>query len=176
MLAEWASAPPWRTLRARWNGALTHAKAMLAAAAHGDMHCVHGTSLGMENIVRTVHKLRQLSLDPEKRKVSAEAALRECLVAPPVVLRACDDVVGPPFLDDPLGPRTLIVFLVARAFARSGDLDDAFLADSWSACPARSAIQEMLGIAWRSAHHHDAEVERLLSIHSWSRLWHRAVS
>jgi hypothetical protein len=176
LLSGWASAPPWRTIRDRLNGKLAHAKAVLATAAGGDVHCVHGTSIGMENVAKTVRKLRKASASPEKLKASPDDILRECLVAPPLLLRGCDDVVGAPFLEHPLTPRTLIVFLVARAFAKSGDLDIAFLSDSWSACPARRVIPEMLRAAWRTAHHHDAEVERLLSINSWSRLWHRAVS
>jgi hypothetical protein len=176
LLAGWASAPPWRTMRDRWSGRLAQAKAVLATAADGDVHCVHGTSIGMENLAKTVRKLRKASSNPEKLGASPDEILRECLVAPPLVLRACDGVVGAPFLDHPLTPRTLIVFLVARAFAKSGDLDVPFLSDSWSACPARRVIPEMLSAAWKAAHHHDAEVERLLSINSWSRLWHRGVS
>jgi hypothetical protein len=176
LLAGWASAPPWRTIADRLSGKLAYAKAVLATAAGNDPHCVHGTSIGMENVARTVRKLRKASLRVDKQQTSPEDILRECLVAPSMVLRGCDDVVGAPFLEHPLTQRSLIVFLVARAFAASGDVDVAFLSDSWSACPARRVIPEMLRTAWRNAHHHDAEVRRLLSINSWSRLWHRAVS
>jgi hypothetical protein len=176
LLAGWASAPPWRTIADRLNGNLAYAKAVLATAAGNDPHCVHGTSIGMENVARTVRKLLKASLRFDKQQTSPDDIVRECLVAPAMVLRGCDEVVGAPFLDHPLTQRSLIVFLVARAFAASGDLDVAFLSDSWSACPARRVIPEMLCTAWRTAHHHDAEVKRLRSINSWSRLWHRAVS
>jgi hypothetical protein len=176
LLAGWASAPPWRTITDRLSGKLAYAKAVLAAAAGNDPHCVHGTSIGMENVARTVCKLRKASLQVDRQTTAPADIVRECLVAPKLVLRGCDDVVGAPFLGHPLTQRSLIVFLVARAFAASGDIDVAFLADSWSACPARRVIPEMLCTAWRTAHHHDPEVKRLLSINSWSRLWHRAVS
>jgi hypothetical protein len=91
-------------------------------------------------------------------------------------LRGCSDVVVAPFLDRPLTPQSLVVFLVARAYATSGDLDVAFSSNTWSACPARHVIPDMLRVVWRAAHHDEAEVKRLLSINSWSRLWHRAVS
>jgi hypothetical protein len=176
LLAGWASAPPWRTIKDRLDGTLARAKAVLATAAGNDLHCVHGTSIGMENVARTIRKLRKASLHPEKQQILPDDILRECLVAPPLVLRGCDDVVGAPFLDHPLTQRSLIVFLVARAFAASGDIDIAFLSDSWSACPARRVVPEMLRTAWRTAHHHPAEVDHLPSVNNWSRLWHRAVS
>jgi hypothetical protein len=176
LIADWASAPPWRTIRDRWSGKLARAKSLLATAAGHDPHCVHATSIGMENVARTVRKMRKLSADPDKQRATADEILRECLAAPPAVLRGCDAVVGAPFLDTPLTPRSLIVFLVARAYAASGDLDVAFLSDSWGACPARRVIPEMLRIAWRTAHRRDSEVQRLLSINGWSRLWNRAVS
>jgi hypothetical protein len=176
LIAGWASAPPWRTIRDRWSGKLAQAQSVLATAAGNDRHCVHGTSIGMENVARTVRKMRNVSANPDKKPASSDEMLRECLVAPPAVLRGCDAVVGAPFLDTPLTPRSLIVLLVARAYAATGDLDVAFLSDSWSACPARRVIPEMLRIAWRTAHRRDSEVERLLSVNNWSRLWHRAVS
>jgi hypothetical protein len=176
LFAGWASAPPWRTIADRVSGKLAYAKAVLATAAGDDPHCVHATSIGMENVARTVRKLRKASLRSDTQQASPDDILRECLVAPAMVLRGCDDVVGAPFLGHPLTQRSLIVFLVARAFAATGDIDVAFLSDSWSACPARRVIPEMLRTAWRTAHHHDAEVKHLLSINSWSRLWHRAVS
>lgn len=152
LIAQWPSAPPWRALRDRLTGKLARAKSVLAAAAGSDPHCIHGTSIGMENVVRTLRKLRKASANPQTQGATPDEILRECMAAPPAVLRGCDAVVGASFLDTPLTPQSLIVFLVARAFDATGDLDVAFLSDSWSACPARRVIPEMLRNAWRTAH------------------------
>jgi hypothetical protein len=177
MLAGWASAPPWQTWKDRVTGRLTRAKSLLLAAAEGDLHCVHATSIGMENVTRTVRKLRKAARQSDKQMLTPDEILRECLVAPPAVLRGCSEQLSVPFLDQPLTKRSLIVFLVARAYSISGDLDVAFLSDSWSACPARRVVPEMLRAVWHAAHHDEAEAKRLIStINSWSRLWHRAVS
>lgn len=151
LLAGWAGAPPWRTLIDRWSGRLTEAKTVLARAADGDLHCVHGTSIGAENIVRTVAAMRELAQDSAQASAPADVALRECLVSPPAVLRGCTHELQVPFLDRPLSERTLVVFLVARSFRDSGALSAAFLADSWSRCPAHQVIPEMLRSVWTSA-------------------------
>ena len=65
----------------------------------------------------------------------------------------------------------LIVFLVAKSFATSGDLDDAFLGESWSACPARDVIPEMLRAVWYAAHREETKDEVVLEkINTWSRI------
>lgn len=177
LLAGWASAPPWRTWKDRVSGRLARAKEVVDTAAEGDLHCVHGTSIGMENVARTVRKLRKAAQDPAKQKLPPDDALRECLTAPPAVLRGCAREIAAPFLDQPLTELSIVVFLVARAFQTSGDFDVAFLADGWSRCPAHRVIPEMLRSVWYTAHQEEPEERRLLStINTWSRLWHRAVS
>jgi hypothetical protein len=177
LLAGWPSTPPWRSIADRANGRLARAKEAIAAAAEADLHAIHGTTIGMENIARTVRKLRKAAQNPAKQTLSPDDVLRECLSAPPAVLRGCKREIIAPFLDRPLGPETLVVFLVARAFALSGDLDVAFLADGWSRCPAHRVIPEMLRSVWHAAHHDELNDKPLLStINDWSRRWQRAVS
>jgi hypothetical protein len=177
LVASWPSAPPWRTLRDRMSGRLAQAKQLLATAAEGDLHCIHGTSIGMENVARSVRKLRRAAQQADKKTLSPDDILRHCLVAPPAVVRGCRAEVQPPFLTHPITRQTVIVFLVARAYAASGDLDVAFLSDGWSACPARRVIPEMLRAVWHAAHHDEADDKRLLTtINNWSRIWNRAVS
>jgi hypothetical protein len=177
LLASWPSAPPWRTWRDRMNGRLAQAKSLLAEAAEGDLHCIHATSIGMENVARSVRRLRKAAQQANKQTLSPDDILRDCLVAPPAVVRGCSGEVHAPFLAQPLTKQTVVVFLVARAYAISGDLDVAFLSDGWSGCPAHRVIPEMLRAVWHSAHHDEADDKRLLStINNWSRLWSRAVS
>lgn len=177
LLANWPAAPPWRTWRDRVNGTLERSKSELAAAAEGSLHCVHGTSIGMENVARSVRKLRKAAQSPDKQQLSPDDILRKCVAAPRAVLRTCTAEVQAPFVKNPLTERTVIVFLVARAYATSGDLDVAFLGESWSACPARGAISEMLRAVWHAAHHDETEHKRLFAkINVWSRVFSRAVS
>lgn len=173
LLAGWASAPPWRTLFAKLSGKLDRAKDLLSEAAEGDPHIIHATSIGMENIAKTVRKLRRAAYDPEKQRVSPDDIVRECLVAPPAVLRSCTEQVTVPFLADPLDQRSLIVFLVAKAYESSGDLDVAFLGDQWSACPARRVVPEMLRGAWHAANHDEPKKKDdsvFEKINGWGRL------
>jgi hypothetical protein len=177
LLASWASAPPWRTFFDRTSGKLDRAKATISAAAEGDLHCVHATSIGMENIAKTVRKLRRAAKDPIRQKLTPDDIVRQCLTAPPAVLRGCAREISVPFLSEPLTARSVIVFLVAHAYARSGDLDVAFLGDHWSACPARQVVPEMLRTVWHAAHHDEpANGNLFATINTWTRRWQRAVS
>ena len=110
-------------------------------------------------------------------RAAPDEILRSCLVAPPAVLRSVRTQVSAPFLDRPLTARTLVIFLVARAYARSGDLDVAFLSGSWSACPARGVVPEMLRAVWHAAHHDELERARPDDgAHGFRRLIARALS
>jgi hypothetical protein len=155
---------------------LDRAKELLSQAAEGDPHVIHATSIGMENIAKSVRNLRRAAHHPEQQQLSPDEILRECLAAPPAVLRGCTQEITVPFLSEPLSPRSLIVFLVAKAYAKSGDLDVAFLGDQWSACPARRVVPEMLRGAWHAANHDEPakKVDSVFEkINGWSRLWNR---
>jgi len=175
-LAGWPTTLPLRAFRDRVSGRLDHAKDLVAGAASDDLHCIHGTSIGMENVARSVRRLRRAAHSSD-RTLSPDEILRHCLRAPPAVLRGCTAEVTTPFLDRPLTPHTLIVLLVARAYQSSGDLDVAFLSDGWSRCPAHEVVPEMLRALWHSAHHDERTPQRLFAkINDWSRQVGRAVS
>jgi hypothetical protein len=176
LLAGWASAPPWRSVFDKLTGRLERAKELLWQNAGADAHAVHGTSVGMENIAKSVRNLRRAARQANKQKLSPDDILRECLAAPPAILRSCTQDVSVPFLDQPLTQRSLIVFLLAKAYASSGDLDVAFLGDQWSACPARRVVPEMLRAAWHTANHDEPKDESVLAkINGWGRLFNRGV-
>jgi hypothetical protein len=171
LLANWPTTSPLRAYLDRKQGRLSEAKKVISNVADDDLHCVHATSIGMENITRSLHKLRHAALLGIKRHVSPDEILRECLHAPPAVLRGCAGELSVPFLSQPLTKRTLIVFLVARSYRQSGDLDDAFLGGSWSACPAREVIPEMLRGVWHAAHDDQKTGDKTLlaKINNWGR-------
>jgi hypothetical protein len=176
LLATWPSELPWQAWFARLSGRLGNAKVAISTAAHGDLYCVHATSIGMENVARSVRKLRMTALDPRKKELSPDQAVRECLAAPPAVLRGCSRSIEAPFLERPLTERTLLVFLVAQSFARTGDLDDAFLAESWSRCPAHEVVPEMLRAVWYAAQEEPKQEPIKAKVNGWGTLFQRAVS
>jgi hypothetical protein len=104
-------------------------------------------SIGTENIAKSVHNLRSATEHPRSGALTPSALLRACLVAPPAVLRGCTQRLAVPFLARPLTERSVVVFLVAKSFAHTGDVNAAFLGDSWSACPARGVIPQLLNAA-----------------------------
>lgn len=177
LLAEWPSTPPLQAWLDRVSGRLDNAKAAVATAANGNVHCIHGTSIGMENVARSVRKLRKLALNPIKKGLSPDNAVRECLTAPPAVVRGCSATIEAPFLESSLTTRTLVVFMVAESFSRSGDLDDAFLAESWSRCPAHEVVPEMLRAVWHAAHSDDIKADPIKAkINGLGTLFQRAVA
>lgn len=170
MLAEWPVTLPLRAFIQKHTGKLDTAKKTLSDVADNDIHCIHATSIGMNNLVRTVRKMRGAAHAIGATKLSPDEVLRTCLTVPPAVLRGCSAEIDAPFLSKPLSSKTLIVFLVAKSFATSGDLDDAFLGEQWSACPARDVIPEMLRAVWYAAHREETSEEVVLEkINTWSR-------
>lgn len=157
LLADWVTSPPWKTLFLHLTGRLAEAKREVFEAARGDSYCVHATTIGMRHITEAVQNLRRAALRPDKRRLAPDEILRECLVVPPALVRTCTANVDVPFLDQPLTSKSLVIFLTASAYKESGDDDVAFLAEGWSACPARDVVPEMLRAVWHAAHHDEAD-------------------
>jgi hypothetical protein len=171
LLAEWPATLPLRAFLHKRSGKLDAAKKTVSNVADGDLHCIHATSIGMNNLARTIRKLRGAAHAIGATKLTPDEVLRTCLTVPPVVLRGCTREIDAPFLSSPLTPRTLIVLLVAKSFSISGDLDDAFLGEQWSACPARDVIPEMLRAVWYAAHREETPEEVVLEkVNTWSRI------
>jgi hypothetical protein len=151
LIAGWVSAPPWKTLFLRLSGKLDASKRLIFEAAKADSYCVHATTIGTRHITGAVEKLRRAALRSGDRELGPDEILRECLVVPPALVRTCAADLEVPFLDLPLTSKTIVIFMTARAYKDSGDQDDAFLAEGWSACPARDIIPEMLRAVWHAA-------------------------
>lgn len=170
-LAEWPITLPVLAWLQKKSGRFDAAKKTVADVADNDIHCIHATSIGMHNLARTVRKLRSAAHGIGATKLSPDDAIRICLTVPTAVLRGCTREIDAPFLASPLTKRTLVVFLVAKSFETSGDLDDAFLGESWSACPARDVIPEMLRAVWYAAHREETKDEVVLDkINTWGRM------
>ncbi|WP_109479249.1 hypothetical protein [Paraburkholderia sp. C35] len=148
-----ASLAPGNTLRnLKWRitGKVTRAKAMLASMVGGDLAGVHGVSVAIHNVVKGVHQMRSLYLDPSVRPtLTPEMAGRRCLYAPAMVLRQAtsDGTVG----GCTYASGTLLLLELEKARQASGDESIIFLADTWSRCPAEQWVPAMLEGIWRRA-------------------------
>ena len=77
------------------------AKTLLASMVNGDLAAVNGVIAAPQLLVDGLHKMRQLAADPALRSsMTTDAAVDECLVAPPTVVRQAKtsgEVAGCPF-------------------------------------------------------------------------------
>jgi hypothetical protein len=152
VIGRWPSFDPARAALYRYTGALARHKRVLEQAARGDLHCVHGTSIGMRNLVESVRTLRRLAREPHKRELHiGDRAVLLSLIAPAAVVRGCTDDVRASFLARPLTAQSLIVFPLHRMFDDTRDPDVAFMSTSWNACPARAAVLGLLASVWELA-------------------------
>jgi hypothetical protein len=157
--SDFLRAPFWK-----WTGKLTRARELIDAAAGGDVHCIHATTVAMKNIVKTLPRMRELARSTQTRDLSAGSAVAKCLAAPRVLLRGCRGRLDVPFSKEPLTERTLVLFQLDPMFTTSADLNVAFTAAGWSACPAQRLVTEMLELVWNVAHGRvDAAVEAVTS-------------
>lgn len=151
LIAHWPTELPWRKLRRHVRQRFEAAKREIAEAAGHNVHAVHATTIGMENITRSVRRMRALAKRAGVTARTPEEAMRQCLIVPPILVRGCERELRAPFLRKPLNRRTLVVFLLARAYDKSGDLELAFLGNNWSACPAKHVVPHMLRAVWQAA-------------------------
>lgn len=157
VVARWPTELPWRKLKATTRQQFEHAKRDVAQAAGRNIHAIHATTIGMENITRSVRRMRALAKRSGVNARTPEEAMRQCLVVPPLLLRGCEREVRAPFLKKPLSRRSVVIFLLARAYDKSGDLELAFLGDTWSACPAQHVVPHMLRGVWQAARELEAK-------------------
>jgi hypothetical protein len=140
----------WRNLWWRFSGKVTQAKALLASKLNGDLSGVHGVSVAIHNVVKGMHQMRTLYLDPSHRNtLTPEMVGHLCLYAPSVVLRqATEDghVSGCPYSSG-----TLFLLELEKARQASGDESMVFLGEAWSRCPAEQWVPALLEGVWRRA-------------------------
>ena len=138
--------------RAVWwlTSAVERAQETLGDAVGGDPAGVHATGIAVHSFLRTVRKLDRTWADPVARRASsARAMLTGALTAPDAVLRR--SAVAAETAAGPVAPGTLVMLRTGPATELTGDPRVAFMAESWSFCPAHAVVPAMLAEIWRRA-------------------------
>jgi hypothetical protein len=139
-------------LRLRWarTGAVAKARELLADKVGGDPGGLNGTGVAVHNLVASVKRMRALWADPHaRRRLAPQAAAAQCLVAPERVVRQAKVAGRSPAGD--FDEATLVFLQLRVAQARSPGAEMAFMAGSWSRCPAHAWIPALLAEIWRGA-------------------------
>jgi hypothetical protein len=124
------------------------AKRLLAEMVQGDLAGVHAVGIALHNIVSGVIVMRQLFSDPSERiALSPKAAGARCLFAPGSVLRQPTASVSS--VKGELTTKTLVMFNLQAANAKSGDRKIVFLRETWSRCPAEQWVPALLEGIWQ---------------------------
>lgn len=138
------------------SGRLMRARRLLARLVNGDPAGVHATGIAMHTLVRAFEAMRQLTAEPGLRsRLSAEAMLASCLVAPVSVLRQATELAVRPAGE--LRPGTLVVLELEAARARHPGPELALMTESWSRCPAHAWVPALLRAVWARAAALDAK-------------------
>ena len=131
----------------RISGRLERAKTLLASMVNGDLAGVIALIAARQLIVDGLHKMRQLAADPALRSsITTDAAVDECLFAPPTVVRQAKtsgEVGGCPFRRG-----SLFILELGSASKGAANRDLVFLSQSWSRCPAEKWVPALLEGVW----------------------------
>jgi hypothetical protein len=131
----------------RISGRVERAKTLLASMVNGDLAGVIALIAARQLIADGLQKMRQLAADPALRSsITTDAAVDECLFAPPTVVREAEtsgEVGGCPF-------RRGSLFILELGSASKGvaNRDLVFLSQSWSRCPAEKWVPALLEGVW----------------------------
>jgi quercetin dioxygenase-like cupin family protein len=134
--------PGWRM-----SGKVERAKSLLASMLNGDPAALNATITGPRLIIASLNKMRQLAADPALRSsLTTDAAVDECLVPPPIVVRQAKtsgEVGGCPFRRG-----ALFILELGSASKGAANRDLVFLSQSWSRCPAEKWVPALLEGVW----------------------------
>ncbi len=141
---------PLRSLVWLLTGAVARARTTLAAAVGGNPSGLHATGIAVHNLVGSLARMAALAAQPGAfARLSPAAAASMCLVAPRQVLRQATR--GGTTADGEFRRGTLVAFRLEAAHDRTLSTGIAFMAGSWSACPAHAWVPELLGAVWARA-------------------------
>lgn len=131
----------------RISGRVERAKTLLASMVNGDLAAVIALIAARQLIVDGLQKMRQLAADPALRSsITTDAAVDECLFAPPTVVRQAEtsgEVGGCPFRKG-----SLFILELGSASKGAANRDLVFLSQSWSRCPAEKWVPALLEGVW----------------------------
>jgi hypothetical protein len=131
----------------RISGKVERAKTLLASMVNGDLAGVIALIAARQLIADGLQKMRQLAADPALRSsITTDAAVDECLFAPPTVVRQAEtsgEVGGCPFRKG-----SLFILELGSASKGVANRDLVFLSQSWSRCPAEKWVPALLEGVW----------------------------
>jgi hypothetical protein len=131
----------------RISGRVEQAKTFLASMVNGDLAGVIALIAARQLIADGLQKMRQLAADPALRSsITTDAAVDECLFAPPTVVRQAEtsgEVGGCPFRKG-----SLFILELGSASKGVANRDLVFLSQSWSRCPAEKWVPALLEGVW----------------------------
>ncbi len=141
---------PLASLIWRVTGRVTAAQRLLGEKVHDDRAGVHATGIAVHNLVRGFELMRSLFAYPNTPDRTAGASVvARCVKAPESVLR--EAVADSPPGTDAIRPATLVVLDLGRAQVSDGSAEIAFMAGSWSQCPASAWVPALIRAVWEHA-------------------------
>ena len=138
---------PIRQLMLRLTGRLRRSRRLLAERVNGNLAGVHGTSIAVHNMVHGFEAMRALFMRGER--AGADEIVKQCLFAPPTVLRQAtargQSVAGE------MRRGTLMLFELDTIRKASPDAETVFMAGTWAECPALLFVPALYRAVWNGA-------------------------
>lgn len=138
---------PIRQLTLRLTGQLRRSRRLLAERVNGNLAGVHGTGIAVHNMVHGFAAMRAVFLRGERP--SADAIVKQCLFAPPTVLRQAttrgETAAGE------MRKGTLMLLELETIRAASPDAETVFMAGTWAECPALLFVPALYRAVWDGA-------------------------
>jgi hypothetical protein len=139
-----------------WNlsGKIGRAKRQLAGMVNNDLSAVNAIGIAVHNLVRSLHRMKQIYSDEKLRSTLAPAdVVDRCLAAPVSIYRqatVAGELEGYKFSDG-----SLFVLNIGDAAKVEGTGRLVFMRGTWSSCPAERWVPAMLEGVWSRANAED---------------------
>lgn len=150
---------PLRHLLWRLGARIEVARSRLASACGDDRAALHATGIAVHNLVAAIGRMQALAAEPGVlARTAPDRAAAIALVAPGDVLR--EATAHGTTAHGTFRRGTLVLLRLEAARARTLSQDLAFLAGSWSRCPAHRWVPDFLAAVWRRAQEKRAQEKR----------------
>lgn len=140
---------PVRSIRWRLAGEPERSRRLLSDSVGGNPAAMHAVAIAVHTLVRSLEAMRDLWRQPGCRSLSPEVAAFRALRAPRSVVRRWSARAMIP--EGEVWPGTMVVFDLETANRRQPGDRFAFMAGSWSECPARQWTTALLRSVWSQA-------------------------